>query len=236
MSQGIPLVSRAKQRIGKLRISSVARRVTRERLTYLSVPRIRNIEQCVRDVNRKEIPGDFLEAGVALGGSAIIMASQMGSGRSFHGFDVFGQIPPPSDADDADAQERYQTIASGQSEGLGGDDYYGYVEDLYERVVNAFRRHGLEVDGSRIALHRGVFEETMEIDRPVAVAHLDCDWYESVRYCLGQVGPNLSEGGYLIIDDYNSYRGCAKAVDEYLASHPELERISADSNLVLQRQ
>jgi O-methyltransferase len=230
------LISRSKRSLDEVRLSRVARRVIRDRLTYLSIPRIRNIERCIRDVNRRDIRGDFVEAGVALGGSAIIMASHMGPGRSFHGYDVFGQIPPPTEADDPDAHDRYQIIASGNSEGLGGDDYYGYVDDLYGRVVSAFRRHGLEVDGGRIALHRGVFEETMEIDQPVAVAHLDCDWYEPVRFCLEQVSPRLSEGGYIIVDDYNSYGGCARAVDEHLASHSELERISADSNLVLQRR
>jgi O-methyltransferase len=230
------LGSRVRRSIERTRISGVARRAIHERLTYLSVPRIRNIERCIRDVNRSGIPGDFIEAGVALGGSAIIMASQMGSRRSFHGYDVFGQIPPPSERDDAEAHERYQVIAAGKSEGLGDDEYYGYVDDLYEQVVNAFHRHGLEVDGTRIVLHAGLFEETLKIDHTVALAHLDCDWYESVRGCLERVGPRLSDGGYLVIDDYTVYSGCARAVDEYLASNPQIQRVSADSNLVLQRR
>jgi asparagine synthase (glutamine-hydrolysing) len=200
------------------------------------LPRIRNIERCIRDVNERGVPGDFLEAGVALGGSAIIMAGQMGSSRSFHGYDVFGQIPPPSDADDADAHARYDVIQKGESEGLGDDKYYGYVDDLYDHVVEAFQRHGLEVDGERIALHRGVFEDTLRPGRAVALVHLDCDWYESVQVCLERVAPQLSEGGYVVVDDYNSYGGCARAVDEYLVTHPELQRITEDSNLVLRRR
>jgi O-methyltransferase len=224
---------RVRRSIDRARISTIARTAVRERLTYLSLPRIRNIERCIHDLNRRGVPGDFLEAGVALGGSAIIMASQMGLERSFHGYDVFGQIPPPSDADDPYARERYELIVSGNSKGLGDDEYYGYVDDLYLRVVGAFRRHGLDVDGTRIALHAGVFEDTLEVSRPVALAHVDCDWYESVRVCLERVGPKLSVGGYVIVDDYNDFAGCARAVDEYLVSHPEIEVVNADSNLVL---
>jgi O-methyltransferase len=227
---------RVRRSIEDARTSPIARRVVRERLTYLSFARIRNIERCIQYVNRRRVPGDFLEAGVALGGSAIIMASQMGSERSFHGYDLFGQIPPPSEADDASAHERYKVITSGKSSGIGSDEYYGYADDLYGQVVGAFRRHGLQVDGSRIALHKGLFQDTLRVSTSVALAHLDCDWYESVQVCLDRVGPKLAERGYLIIDDYNNYAGCAKAVDEYLASHAELQWVTADSNIVLQRR
>ena len=236
VAQGTTSARRVSRFVERAFTSPVARRTVRERLTYLSLSRIRNIERCIRDVNRRGVRGDFLEAGVALGGSAIVMASQMGSKRSFHGYDVFGQIPPPSEWDGADAHERYDVITSGKSKGISDDDYYGYLDDLHGRVVGTFRRYGLEVDGMRIALHKGRFEDTLNVYRPVALAHIDCDWYESVRVCLGRVGCNLSDGGYLIIDDYNDYAGCARAVDEYLASHPEIQWIAADSNLVLRRR
>jgi hypothetical protein len=45
------------------------------------------------------ITGNFLEFGIALGGSAICLASEIGDGRRFLGFDVFGTIPPPSERD-----------------------------------------------------------------------------------------------------------------------------------------
>jgi len=228
-------IERLRHTVQKARLSPIARLVLRERLSYLSMPRMRNIERCIRDVNRAGVEGDFIEAGVALGGSAIVMAAQMGAERSFHGYDVFGLIPPPTEADDAQAHERYEVIASGRSEGLQGDEYYGYLDDLYGRVVKAFARHGLSVDGERIALHRGVFEEALEPGGPVALAHVDCDWYESVRVCLERVGPRLTPGGYMILDDYNDYPSCARAVDEYLAEHPDVQRVSADSNLILQR-
>jgi hypothetical protein len=57
----------------------------------------------------------------------------------------------------------------------------------------------------------------MQIDQPVALAHIDGDWYESVMTCLQRIEPHLSEEGILVIDDYDAWSGCRTAVDEYFA-------------------
>jgi O-methyltransferase len=129
-------------------------------------------------------------------------------------------IPPPGDADPPAVHERYRTIAEGRSEGIGGDTYYGYLDDLYDRVVTAFSRYGLRVDGERIALHRGLFEDTLWPSSAIALAHVDCDWYEPVKLCIERIWPQLSSGGLMVFDDYNDYGGCTKAVDEFAASEP----------------
>jgi O-methyltransferase len=74
------------------------------------------------------VSGDVLEFGVALGGSAIVLAGIAGlAHRRFYGFDVFEMIPAPtSEKDDEKSKQRYNLIASGKSEGIGGDLYYGY--------------------------------------------------------------------------------------------------------------
>ena len=132
----------------------------------------------------------FLEAGVALGGSAIVISKLMPAERAFRGYDVFGMIPPPGEYDDEHSHDRYEQIASGRSEGINGGRYYGYESDLYANVVRAFADYDLSVDGERISLHKGLFEDTIQLeDEPVAFAHLDCDWYESVNICLERVAP-----------------------------------------------
>src|SRR5690606_19647485 len=109
---------------------------------------------------------DFLEFGVALGGSAIIIASRLDGARRFHGYDVFGMIPPPGPKDDPHSHERYRVIRDGESAGIGGDTYYGYLPNLYDCVLQAFDRFGLTVDGERIVLHRGMFQDTFDPDLP----------------------------------------------------------------------
>ncbi|MGH9373764.1 MAG: TylF/MycF/NovP-related O-methyltransferase [Vicinamibacterales bacterium] len=66
-------------------------------------------------------------------------------------------------------------------------------------------------------LIEGLFPHTLRIDEPVAFAHIDGDWYESVSCCLARIEPWLVPGGVLVIDDYDAWSGCRRAVDEYFA-------------------
>jgi asparagine synthase (glutamine-hydrolysing) len=203
------------------RVSSVARAVKRENLTYLPFERLATLEREARRV-LKNVRGDFVEFGLALGGSSIVLAKTCVPSRRFHGFDVFGMIPPPTSPKDDDvARRRYATIASGKSEGIGGETYYGYREDLLGEVVEAFSRYGLTVDNDAIHLYPGLFQKSWPracIDR-IALAHIDSDWYDPVRFCLEAIVDKLSPEGAIVIDDYADYGGCRTATDEFLAAH-----------------
>ena len=205
-----------------LRLPRVAREVKRRHLTYLSDEKFLSLREVIRAIQRKGVPGDFVEFGIALGGSAVFLALECHDGRRFHGYDVFGMIPPPGEQDDAKSKARYEVIRSGQSKGLGGDVYYGYQENLLSRVSETFKAFGVPVDNRKVTLHPGLFENTVTFapDESVALAHLDCDWYEPVKVCLERTCAVLSPGGFMILDDYNDYDGCRKAADEFLAAHP----------------
>ena len=47
-------------------------------------------------VAARGVAGDFVECGVALGGAAACIASQLDGARRFLGFDLFGVIPAPA--------------------------------------------------------------------------------------------------------------------------------------------
>jgi asparagine synthase (glutamine-hydrolysing) len=230
--------TRAAHKLSGLRIGRLAKSVRHDHLTYLSAAKLARIEGALRDIDRRGTEGAFLEFGVALGGSAIVIASAAArTGRRFVGFDVFGMIPPPtSDKDDAGSKERYQVIASGGAAGIQGDTYYGYRDDLYGEVVDAFARYGLSVDGQSVALVKGLFEETWpSVQIPsVAFCHIDCDWYDPVRFCLEQVSQKLSPQGVIILDDYHDWGGCRVATDEFVANHPQF-RLNDGPNATLRR-
>jgi asparagine synthase (glutamine-hydrolysing) len=201
------------------RLSPDSRRIRRERLTYLPARKLLRIEAALSRLVRGNVPGDIVEYGVALGGSAILLAKRTDAHRRFFGLDVFAMIPPPtSERDDARSKERYRTIASGGATGLGDDLYYGYREDLYEHVAGQLARFGKPVDGDRINLVKGLFQDTLPTLNisQIALAHIDCDWYDPVCYCLSQTAARLSPGGLIVIDDYHDYEGCRAAVDEFL--------------------
>ena len=135
-------------------------------------------------------------------------------------YDVFGMIPPPSDRDGADVHRRYATIKAGGSKGIAGDTYYGYRDDLLGEVTRSFARHGVPVDANAVELIQGLFQDTIEGDEPVALAHLDGDWYASTMTCLTRLAPRLSKGGRIVVDDYDTWSGCRTAVHEYFTGRP----------------
>ena len=218
------IAAKVRRRFDLMSLGPVARAVVDDRLTYLPAEKLRRIERVLKQADADGVPGDIVEFGVALGGSGIMLAHHALQGRRFIGLDVFAMIPPPtSEKDDAKSKARYETISSGASKGLGLDTYYGYRDHLYEEVKANFARHGVAVDGERIQLHKGLFEETWPgLDvKAIAVAHVDCDWYDPVRYCLQAISRKMSTDGVVIVDDYNDYGGCRTAVDEFVATRPD---------------
>lgn len=188
-----------------------------DQLTYLATPDLLNLYRAAKQVEQAQVAGMFIEAGCALGGSAIAIGKAKAKQRAFRIYDAFGMIPAPSDKDEADVHARYDEIKAGKSKGLGGNTYYGYTENLQDVVTSNLAKYGIPIQDNNIRLIKGYFEDTLYITEPVALAHIDCDWYASVMSCLIQIEPNLSPGGKIIFDDYVEWSGCRNAVDEYFS-------------------
>ena len=150
------------------------------------------------------------------GGSAIVLAAAKSPERPMKVYDVFGMIPPPTSGT-APTSTPLRDDRRRRGQGLGGETYYGYRDDLYHEVDDAFARQGVPVGEHNVELVRGLFEDTIQLDEPVAFAHLDGDWYESTMTCLTRIAPLLVPGGRIVLDDYDKWSGCRQAVDEYFA-------------------
>ena len=204
-------------------VDEVIQQVREEHLTFLARGNLRDLAVLVRDLDRREVPGLIIEAGAARGGSAIAMAAAKAPSRPMKVYDVFGMIPPPSERDGADVHRRYAKIAGGEAKGMGGETYYGYRTDLLAEVTESFQRLGVDPEKAHVELVPGLFEDTIELDEPVALAHLDGDWYESTMTCLERIAPLVSPGGRIVLDDYYAWSGCRTAVDEYFADNDDFK-------------
>jgi hypothetical protein len=193
-----------------------------DHLTYVGTTKLQNLAWAALAVGDAGIPGDFVEAGVALGGSAILLGKLKPPGTPLLLYDVFATIPPPGANDGEDAHHRYSEIAAGKAKGLGEDRYYGYVDDLIAVVCRNLESFGLAESRDEIELIKGMLEVTLRPQRPVALAHIDCDWYDSVKVCTERLYPVLSPGAIMVFDDYRSYSGCREAVDEFLSVHSDM--------------
>jgi Macrocin-O-methyltransferase (TylF) len=216
-------------------IDPIVAEVREKKLTYLPVAALNDLFEAASTAERDKRPGVFIEAGCALGGSAIVLTKAKDPRRPLFVHDVFGMIPPPSDEDGVDVHERYEKIKSGRAAGIGGNPYYGYETDLIDKVRETFTTFELPVATNAVTLVKGLFQDTLTGDEPVALAHIDGDWYESVLTCLLRIGPRLTSSGVMVIDDYFYWSGCRKAVDEFLADHPGEYRTARRTRLQIEK-
>ncbi len=165
-------------------------------------------------VEQQAIPGVFVECGVWRGGCAALMASRAAkTGRQTHLFDSFEGLPEPIEIDGRRALKKSAGKADGQLKALG--DLAVSIEQVKSVLFDHFR-----LDEKNIVFHKGWFQDVLPVVHdslgPIAILRLDGDWYESTRVCLQYLYDHVSQGGYVVIDDYNYFEGCRKATDEFL--------------------
>lgn len=97
-----------------------------------------------------------------------------------------------------------------------------YTADELKVPVDEVRanlaRYGLK--NERVEFLEGWFRDTLPTvrDRRWALVRLDGDLYESTMDGLVNLYPQLSPGGFLIIDDYG-WENCRQAVEDYREEH-----------------
>jgi hypothetical protein len=205
-------------------------------LTFSRRPgKLETLHRMAALVEEAGVPGLFLEAGVAMGGSAIVIAQTKAAGRPLRLYDVFAMMPPPGARDDARSHEDYAALIGDAPPTEADRVYVANSADLLGFTLRNMRELGVDPEAARISFHKGLFEDTLVVNEPVAFAHLDCDWYDSVRLCLERISPWVSPHGVVLFDDYGVYRGCRRAVHEWLAREDRFQIIHAGRSLAVQR-
>jgi hypothetical protein len=103
------------------------------------------------------------------------------------------------------------------------------ANDAGEGREGSFAEKAMKMSAAgRFEAIQGWFSETLrgfKPPEPIAVLRLDGDWYESTMVCLDALYPHVVDGGLILIDDYYTWDGCARAVHDYLSKHKLIERI-----------
>jgi len=217
-------------------VPPVVKAVRADSLTCIGEGALCDLYDRIVRLEAEGVGGVLIEAGCALGGSAIVMATAKAKSRPLYVYDVFGMIPPPSQKDGEDVHDRYEVIRSGKAEGIDGGKYYGYEADLLGKVAGNFRRHGVPVEDNDVHLVKGMFQDALHVRDKVALAHIDGDWYESVTICLQRIAPHLIPGGALVIDDYDYWSGCRAAVDKYFSDKKDAYEFALKAQLYVTRK
>lgn len=198
--------------------------------TMVSYEPLVTLFQQVRHCEIFSIFGDYVECGVWKGGAIGLMAlanKKYGQKRrDIHMFDIFDDICEPDPAVDGEfAIRQVAELAGIDKNSLKGrlrpvkgfyDSHggHGTVE-----IVKQLLEDEIGYDKKFLHYHKGWFQETLpkvakEINQ-IAILHLDADFYASTKICLDYLYEKVVSGGFVIIDDYGTYEGCKKAVDEF---------------------
>lgn len=159
-----------------------------------------------------ETPGEVVECGVFKGTSlARFAAFRQLLGNPFSkkiiGFDTFGQFPEANFADDKPFREELVRVAGEQSIS---------VEQLMKVLGHKHCEQNVElVAGDICETVPKYVEQNPQLK--ISLLNLDTDLYEPAVTILAHLYPHIVKGGILIVDDYGTFPGETKAIDEYLA-------------------
>ena len=163
------------------------------------------------------VGGDFLEAGVYQGGTALMLRKilvEANEDKDLHLFDTFAGMPDTRpDRDLHKAGDFSNTSVAAVSMLIGPSE--------------------------RVHFHPGIIPDTfsgVKLER-IAFAHVDVDIHDAVYECCNFIYPRLTAGGIMVFDDYGfpSCPGARAAVDEFFADKPEVPLVLSSGQAVLFR-
>jgi hypothetical protein len=177
------------------------------RYTLLSLEPLNTLKMCMEAVERENILGDFIEAGIWKGGAVILMRAFLNayqnSTRLVWGADSFEGFPDSKHSDSNILNNHiYPWVVVGQNQ--------------VEKNISRF-----ELLDKQVCLVKGFFKDSLPTIpiKEIAVLRVDGDMYDSTLDILENLYPKVSIGGYVIIDDFGAFHGCDEAVIEYRKKH-----------------
>lgn len=179
----------------------------------LSIEQAINIYHLLSQAILLKIPGDVVELGCYDGTTSILLRKtldQFKSNKMLHVYDSFEGLPQKTEKD-------------------GNTKFtQGSCKTTKEALINKFKKFNVELP----IIHVGWFKDTLkkELPKKISFAHLDGDFYTSIKESLEKIYPRLSKGAIVIVDDYcdpkihnanNILPGVKKACDEFFKNKKE---------------
>ncbi len=175
--------------------------------------RLYNLYFRALEVSHRYPEANFVDCGVAAGGSSAILAaalqnSQGSPKRRVFCFDTFRGLPKPGPLD--------------TREGSNAEEL-GWGEGTCAADVTSLQRVCEQLGvGDSVVPVAGLFEKTLPLWReqvgPIALLHMDGDWYDSTMQILENLFHVVLPEGVIQIDDYGYWDGCRLAVGEFFKS------------------
>lgn len=157
------------------------------------------------------VTGDVVEFGCYVGTTSVPMAKRLSStDRKLFVYDSFEGLPEKTPQDESPAGLQFQA---------------GELAATKAQLIKNFKQADLRLP----VITKGWFSDVTpeKIPERIAFAYLDGDYYHSILDPLKLIWSRLSAGAIVVVDDYvsDALPGAARAVDEWLLTHPAKLRI-----------
>jgi len=168
------------------------------------------------------VPGDVVEFGCYKADTSVLyqkLLESMGHGGAFQPenqapstsqktlwlYDSFEGLPAKTREDNSAAGDAFQA---------------GELLVTKREVIEKFKKMGLKLPKIKKAFFDNL-DIIYDIPEKISYAFLDGDLYQSIKTSLRLVTDKMSQGGVIIVHDYNNPElpGSARAVDEWLKDH-----------------
>ena len=168
------------------------------------------------------VPGDVVEFGCYKADTSVLyqkLLESMGHGGAFQSenqtsstnqktlwlYDSFEGLPAKTREDNSAAGDAFQA---------------GELLVTKREVIEKFKKMGLKLPKIKKAFFDDV-DIIYDIPEKISYAFLDGDLYQSIKTSLRLVAEKMSQGGVIIVHDYNNPElpGSSRAVDEWLKAH-----------------
>lgn len=184
-------------------------------MTVLSKGQLDLIEKSIVDLEKRNVPGDYIEAGVWRGGAVILMRALLDAygilQRKIFAADSFRGIPK-------NHAFRHDPVD------LWNDRWDVSLAEVKGNIER------FELLDDRINFVQGFFSDSLQAltGNSFALIRLDSDAHDSVMTSLDVLYPLLSPRGIIIIDDWHLI-GCRIAVDAYRKTYGIKEEIIVEA-------
>lgn len=174
-----------------------------------------NINDMISYIVKNNIPGDILDIGVFKGYSSYLALNKLNSlginDREFYLYDTFEGMPLPTPEDGKNIINIHKRETN-NSKTNSSKWAFGSLTEVKNNLKN------VKYPKDKIHYVKGMVENTLpnHSHKQIAYMRLDTDFYSSTKIELECLYPYLSEGGVVIVDDYDSkFKGCNLAVHEF---------------------
>lgn len=171
----------------------------------------------------RPIAGAVVECGVWRGGMIAGISELLGDSREYVLCDSFEGLPQ-AQAVDGPAALEWQSDTTAPT-------YYDNCT-AQEGVARAAMALS---PARRVRFVSGWFESTLplvDVADGIALLRLDADWHASTTTCLEHLYHRVVPGGLIVVDDYYTWDGCARALHEFLARGGITTRIHQWKNVI----